>query len=65
MRAFQPWLMPDILFSVSKYGALQKQALSVLHTHTRETIQHRRQEMKAKKISQENKDTNDEFSKWP
>lgn len=46
--------MPDLLFNLSKYGAIQREALSVLHGHTKNTIKQRREVLRLKK--QQNND---------
>lgn len=63
MRAFQPWLMPDLLFSMSKYATIQKEALAVLHGHTRDTIRQRREAIRAKKAG-ETTQVEDDLSKF-
>jgi len=65
MRAYKPWLTWDPLFHASKYGAMQKKALSILHTHTRNTIQRRRREILSRKENdggeEEDLDCNSKF----
>ena len=49
MRAFKIWLMTDFLLNLTKYGAMQKKALAILHGTTNQVIKNRREELKNKK----------------
>lgn len=49
LRAFKIWLMTDFLLNLTKYGAMQKKALAILHGTTNEVIKRRREELKNKK----------------
>lgn len=42
VRVYQPWLGPDLIFNLSKYGKIQKNALSIIHNQTVTTIRERR-----------------------
>lgn len=42
VRVYQPWLGPDLIFNLSKYGQIQKNALSIIHNQTTTTIKDRR-----------------------
>nr|ALX81393.1 cytochrome P450 [Liposcelis entomophila] len=59
MRMFKVWLMPDLLFKMSKYYKMQQDALKILHGTTEKVIKQRRQELREKKDG--NKKTEDDF----
>lgn len=55
MRLFKVWLMPDLLFKLSKYYKIQQDSLKILHGTTENVIKQRREELKKRK-DDDNKD---------
>ena len=45
IRAFKPWLHPDLLFDLSPLGKLQKKCLKVLHGMTKSVIRTRKEQL--------------------
>nr|QSD59141.1 CYP4C122 [Diaphanosoma celebensis]QST15031.1 CYP4C33-like protein 2 [Diaphanosoma celebensis] len=49
MRQARPWLQPELLFQLSKYGAEQRKCLKILHDFTDKVIRERKLEHKERK----------------
>jgi len=64
-RMVSPWYWPDFLFQLSRVGAKQRKALSVIHGLTHRVIAQRREELNANGKHDVNENDAGKIINWP